>query len=136
MSNLELLSKSIDEVASQIRARAISPVELVKAELEHTQRLGSTVNSFVTLLEEQALQRARDLEAELVSGKYRGPLHGIPFGVKDSITIAGIRTRWTKVLADWTPEETAPAVSRMQDARCRSHPLSPNPPKDVLGDSP
>ncbi|MBI4232987.1 MAG: amidase [Chloroflexi bacterium] len=117
MSNLELLSQTISDVAPQVRARAISPVELVRAALEHIHTLRSSVNSFITVLDDRALQRAREMEAELARGVYRGPLHGIPFGVKDNITTAGIKTTaGSKILADWVPEEDAPVVTKMLEA--------------------
>ena len=117
MSNLELLSQTISDVAPHIRSKAVSPVELVTAELEHIERLRPTINSFITVLDERALQRAKELEAALARGEYRGPLHGIPFAVKDNITTAGVKTTaGSKILADFVPQEDAPVVTRMQEA--------------------
>lgn len=117
MSNLDLLSKSISEMANLIRAKAVSPVDLVNAELEHISSLNPCTNSFITILSDQALQRARELGDELADGSYRGPLHGIPFAVKDNICTGGIKTTaGSKILADWVPDEDAPVVTKMKDA--------------------
>ena len=114
MSNLELLSQTISEIAPLIRGKAVSPVELVSAELEHISSLHSTINSFITVLGDRALQRAKDLEDALVHGDYKGALHGIPFAVKDNISTAGTRTTaGSKFLADFVPEEDALVVSKM-----------------------
>ena len=117
MSNLELLSKTISEVAPRIRDKTLSPVELVTAELEHIQTVSSSVNSFITVLADQALEAARKAETEISRGQYRGPLHGIPYGVKDSILTPGIKsTGGSKILADFVPEEGTPLVSMMEEA--------------------
>lgn len=114
MSNLELLSQTISEIAPLIRDKAISPVELVSAELEHIDSLHSSINSFITVLGDRALQRAKELEDALVHGDYKGALHGIPFAVKDNISTAGTRTTaGSKFLADFVPEEDALVVSKM-----------------------
>ena len=117
MSNLELLSKTISEVAPRIRDKTLSPVELITAELEHIQTVSSSVNSFITVLADQALEAARKAETEISRGQYRGPLHGIPYGVKDSILTPGIKsTGGSKILADFVPEEGTPLVSMMEEA--------------------
>ena len=117
MSNLDLLSKTISEVAPQIRARALSPVELVTAALEHIDKMRTPINSFITVLADQALEAARKAEEEISQGTYRGPLHGIPYAVKDNITTKGIRTTaGSKILADWVPDEDAQVVTKMREA--------------------
>ena len=117
MSNLDLLSKTISEVAPQIRARALSPVELVTAALEHIEKMRTPINSFITVLADEALEAARKAEEEIAQGSYRGPLHGIPFAVKDNITTKGIRTTvGSKILADWVPDEDATVVTKMREA--------------------
>lgn len=117
MSNIELLSKTLSDVAAQIKKKAISPVDLVRAELDHIEKMGPVINSFITVLADQALESARRLEAELMDGKYRGPLHGIPFGAKDNLMTAGIRTTaGSKILKDWVPEEDTTAITRAREA--------------------
>jgi aspartyl-tRNA(Asn)/glutamyl-tRNA(Gln) amidotransferase subunit A len=117
MSDLELLSATISEVAPKIRLKTISPLDLVKAQLEHIEKLSSSVNSFITIMGEQALARAKDLENDLMSGNYRGPLHGIPFGVKDNLSTDGVTTTaGSKILANFVPDEDAIVVAKMQKA--------------------
>ena len=117
MSNLELLSQTISEIAPLIRSKTVSPVDLVKAELEHVSILRPAINSFITVLEDRGLERAKEMENALVHGDYRGALHGIPFGVKDNIATAGTKTTaGSKIMADYVPEEDAVVVSKMYAA--------------------
>ena len=117
MPDAELVTLTISELAPRIKAREISPVELTEAALAQVDRLQPTLNSFITILHEGARSQAKEQEAALMRGEYRGPLHGIPIGIKDNIATAGIRTTvGTKVLADHVPTEDAFVVSRMQEA--------------------
>ena len=117
MTASELISLTISELAPRIKAREISPVELTEAALAQADRLQPTLNSFITILHEQAMNQAREAEAALMRGEYRGPLHGIPIGIKDNIATAGIRTTvGSKVLADQIPEEDALAVRKCKEA--------------------
>lgn len=117
MADTTLLTMSIAELAPQIKARALSPVELTEAALAQADRLQPRLNSFITLLHEQARLRAKEQEAALMRGEYHGPLHGIPIGIKDNIATAGIRsTVGSKVLAKHIPTEDAYVVSRCKEA--------------------
>ena len=108
---------SLTEAARLIRSRDLSPVSLVRAYLERIDRLNDRLNAFITVTSEPALARARELEDELARGGWRGPLHGIPLGLKDNIDTAGVRTTAASaVLADRVPDESAPVVSRLEDA--------------------
>ena len=117
MTGAELSSMTISELAPKIKARQISPVELTEAALAQADRLQPILNSFITILHDQARSQAKEQEAALMRGEYRGPLHGIPIGIKDNITTAGIRsTVGSKVLSDYVPEEDALTVSRCKEA--------------------
>ena len=117
MSDIELLTLSIADLAAKIRARQVSPVELTQAALAQADRLQPTLRSFITILHEQALRQAKEQEAALARGEFRGPLQGIPIGVKDNIATAGIRTTvGSKVLADYVPGEDAHVVRLCQAA--------------------
>ncbi len=117
MADSALVTLTISELASRIKAKAISPVELTEAALAQADRLQPTLNTFITILHEQARRQAKELEAALMRGEYRGPLHGIPIGIKDNIATAGIRTTvGSKVLTDHVPEEDAHVVSRCKEA--------------------
>src|SRR5262249_11451246 len=117
MADTTLVTMTISELAPKIKAKAISPVELTEAVLAQVDRLQPTLNSFITILHAQARQQAREQEAALMRGEYRGPLHGIPIGIKDNIATAGIRTTvGSKVFTDYVPEEDAYVVSRCKEA--------------------
>ena len=83
---------SVAEAASLIAAKRISPVELTRAYLARIERLNGTLHAYVRVLDDEALAAARAAEAEILAGRYRGPLHGIPIGLKDIYDTAGIPT--------------------------------------------
>ena len=113
----ELLKLTISELAAQIKARQVSPVELTEAALTQADRLQPILNSFITIMHDQALRQAKEQEAALARGEYRGPLQGIPIGIKDNLATAGIRTTvGSKVLADYIPQEDAHVVRLCQAA--------------------
>ncbi len=117
MPNDELLDLTISELAPRIEAREVSPVELTEAALARADRLQPRLNSFITLLHERALEKARQMEQELADGRYRGPLHGIPIGIKDNIETQGIRsTVGSLMLADNVPDEDARVVTLCEEA--------------------
>ena len=117
MADSDLCQLTISELAPKIKAREISPVELTEAALARADRLQPTLNSFITILHDQARSQAKEQEEALMRGEYRGPLHGIPVGIKDNIAIAGIRcTVGSKVLADHVPAEDALVVTRCKEA--------------------
>ncbi len=104
MANLELLKLTISEMAPKIQSGEVSPVELTEAALAQADRLQPMLNSFITILRDQAMDQAREQEAALARGEYLGPLQGIPIGIKDNIATGGIRTTvGTKVLSDNVP---------------------------------
>src|SRR5438309_7362032 len=82
----------LTEASALIKARRLSPVELTQAILDRIDRLDASVGAFITVTGERALAAAREAEQEIGRGRYRGPLHGIPFGVKDTHYTRGIRT--------------------------------------------
>lgn len=108
---------TIEEAAGHIRSGSISPVELTRAYLERIERFDPQVNAFITVTDRQALARARELEAELSKGMWRGPLHGIPIALKDNIDTAGILTTAASALfANRIPDEDAEVVRRLKQA--------------------
>jgi len=117
MAATELLTLTIAELAPKIRTREVSPVELTEAALAQAERLQPTLGSFITILHDAARKQAREQEAALMRGEYRGPLHGIPIGIKDNLATAGIRTTvGSKVLANNVPTEDAEVVRRCKEA--------------------
>jgi aspartyl-tRNA(Asn)/glutamyl-tRNA(Gln) amidotransferase subunit A len=108
---------SISEAAELLRQKKISPVDLANACLDRIDRLNPVLNAFITVTHESARPQARVAEAEIQRGDWRGPLHGIPIGLKDLIDTAGIRTTCGSALfADRVPTEDAEVVQRLKRA--------------------
>lgn len=106
---------AIAQVSEQIRRGKISPVDLVRECLEKIERLNPSLNSFVTVTAETALAEARQAEAEIHAGHWRGRLHGIPMGLKDLIDTAGVRTTAASaVFRDRIPEQNAEVATKLR----------------------
>ena len=115
MTDLHFMT--IAQASAQIKARKLSPVELTKAFLDRVRRFDGSLNSHLLVLEEQALAAAAQAEAEIASGGWKGPLHGIPIGLKDIYNTAGIRTTAHSALfKDHIPTEDAFTVSLLREA--------------------
>jgi aspartyl-tRNA(Asn)/glutamyl-tRNA(Gln) amidotransferase subunit A len=100
-----------------IKNRKISPVELTQAYLSRIERVNPAINAYVTVTADEALSQARRAEDEIAHGNYRGPLHGIPFSIKDNIATRGIRTTaGSKLLGNWVPDFDATVVAKLKDA--------------------
>lgn len=82
----------VGTLAQAIRDRSISPVEVMEATLAQIKRLQHSVNAFISVPEDQAMTAAQRAEAAVMAGKPLGPLHGVPFSVKDLLATAGVRT--------------------------------------------
>ena len=99
---------SITKAAGLIRAGQLSPVELISACLEKVNACDDKIHAFITLVPEAALAASRIAEEEIRKGQWRGPMHGIPYGHKDNICTAGIRTTaHSNQLRDWHPATSA-----------------------------
>jgi len=108
---------TIAEAATLIGKRELSPVELVESRLARIDRLDGELHSFIRVLPEAARTGARAAEAEIMAGRYRGPLHGIPIGLKDIYETKGVPTTGhSKVLVDHVPQQDATSVRRLRDA--------------------
>src|SRR5262245_6818355 len=83
MADAPLHYRSMDELGRLLRARELSCRELIAAQLARIEAIESRVNAFIMLMAEEALREAETLDRELVAGQDRGPLHGMPIGVKD-----------------------------------------------------
>lgn len=113
----ELLFENIETVSSLIQNKKLSPVELTELSINRIKEHDPTLNAFITLMEEEAINQARTLEKEIYDGKVRGFLHGIPISVKDLLQTKGIRTTGgSKVFEDWIPNKDATSVQKMKDA--------------------
>ena len=117
MSASDLLQLSISEISLRIKSREISPVELTEAALTAAEKLQPQLNSFITILNQQAMAQARAAESKIMNGEYLGPLHGIPIGIKDNIETQGIRTTvGSKVLSNHIPKADAHVVTLCKNA--------------------
>ena len=115
MSDLHWLTAS--EAARAFAARTLSPVELMTALLDRIGRLDPRVNAFIRLDAEAAMTMARNAEAEIAAGRIRGPLHGVPVGIKDIIDVAGLpTTSHSKILVDNIAAADAVAVGKLRQA--------------------
>jgi len=113
----DLCFLTIAEAADLIRTRELSPVELVDAHLARIAAIDPQLNAFITVTAELAREQARQAQRELAAGRHRGPLHGIPFGLKDLFNTRGIlTTAHSKVLIHNVPNEDAAAVTKLYDA--------------------
>jgi aspartyl-tRNA(Asn)/glutamyl-tRNA(Gln) amidotransferase subunit A len=113
----DLTKLSLREAADLIRKEKISPVELTKACLARIDRVNPALNAFITIMGESALAQAREAEAEVLRGKWRGPLHGVPIALKDLFDTAGVRTTGgSAVFKDRIPTEDAEVVRRLKAA--------------------
>lgn len=90
----ELAFYSILQLASLIKNKKITSVELTKVFLNRLKKWGDTLQSVITLTEDLAMQQAAQADAEIRAGKYKGPLHGIPYGLKDLFAVKGYKTTW------------------------------------------
>lgn len=103
-------------LATLIRSRQLSPIEVLQAHLDRIEAVNPAVNAIVTVAE-TAMGAARAAEAALLAGDGVGPLHGVPFTVKDSIDTAGVLTqRGSPIFAGRTPTQDAVSVARMKAA--------------------
>ena len=108
---------TIAEAARLIEKRELSPVELVDSRLNRVARLDGRLHSFIEVLADAARHAARAAETEIAAGKYRGPLHGIPIGLKDIYETAGVATTGhTKVMQHHVPQTDAFSVRRLREA--------------------
>ncbi|HEU4434603.1 MAG TPA: amidase [Pyrinomonadaceae bacterium] len=112
-----MLELSIAEVSSLLRRKGISPVDLTNACLDRIEQLSPSLNAFITVMHDSALAQAREAEAEIRRGNWRGPLHGVPVGLKDLIDTAGTKTTCgSELFADRVPADDADVVRRLKDA--------------------
>ncbi len=117
MADQALTRKSARELASLIKSRAVSPVEVLDAHLAEIGRKNPKLNAIVTLAADQARVAARAAEDAVMQGTALGPLHGLPIGIKDVTVTAGIRTTFgSPLFEDNVPAEDAEVVRRLKAA--------------------
>lgn len=113
----ELAFYSVAELSSLIKNRKISSVELTEFFLSRINQYADTLEAIVTVTRERALEQARKMDQEIEAGKYRGPLHGIPYGAKDLLAVEGYKTTWGAMpFKDQTIHKTATVVKKLDEA--------------------
>ena len=117
MSALELEQLTLAETTARIRAKKISVVELTRQFLDRIERFNPRLNAYQTITADGAMKQARGLDRELKGNKWRGPLHGMPFSLKDNLATRGVKTTaGSKQLADWVPDFDATVVEKLKAA--------------------
>ncbi len=117
MDQLEICYMSAGDLGRSIKSREISPVEVIEAHLSRIRATEPALNSFITLLPEEALAAARQAERDISAGRYRGPLHGIPAGLKDLFNTGGVRTTsGSRIFDTFIPAEDCTVAARFREA--------------------
>jgi Asp-tRNA(Asn)/Glu-tRNA(Gln) amidotransferase A subunit family amidase len=115
--NDEIAFAPVHVLSRWVQARQVSSVQLTELALARLERYQPQLNCTITLIREQALAEAETADREIGHGKYRGPLHGIPYGVKDLLDTAGIRTTWgAEPFRNRVPKDDATVVARLRAA--------------------
>jgi hypothetical protein len=116
-STTDLHFLTIAEAANLIERRQLSPIALTRAFLDRIAAIDPQLNAYLLVTAEQALDQARIAEAEIMAGNYRGPMHGIPFALKDIYCTAGIRTTsHSRTRANYIPDFDATIVAKLHQA--------------------
>jgi aspartyl-tRNA(Asn)/glutamyl-tRNA(Gln) amidotransferase subunit A len=113
----DVLFQTVAELSAGIRARRLSPVELTESYLHRIQALNGRLNAFTTVTADLAREQARAAEREIARGRWRGPLHGVPYGAKDLLATVGTRTTWGAApCREQRFERDATVVRRLREA--------------------
>jgi aspartyl-tRNA(Asn)/glutamyl-tRNA(Gln) amidotransferase subunit A len=117
MEKRDLPMLTVTALAQRIAKKEVSPVEVVQAYLERIEALNPQLHAFLTVCHDAALQTARAAEQAIVRGQYRGPLHGIPYAVKDQLYTRGIRTTGgSPMFAEFVPDHDATVIAKLHQA--------------------
>jgi Asp-tRNA(Asn)/Glu-tRNA(Gln) amidotransferase A subunit family amidase len=113
----DLAFYSVSDLAYLIKNQKVTSEQLTKMYLDRLKKYGPKLECVITITEELAMKQAKQADAEIAKGKYRGPLHGIPFGVKDLLSAKGYKTTWGSVpYKDQVIDEDATVVRHLEDA--------------------
>ncbi len=113
----ELAFWPVRDLAELVRTKQVTSVELTTMYLDRLKKFGPKLECVVSLTEERAMEQARQADAEIKKGKYRGPLHGIPYGAKDLLAVKGTQTTWgSNIYKEQTIDETATVIQKLDDA--------------------
>jgi len=117
LTTINLEQATINRLSQQIREKEISPIELTVETLNKIHDVNASLNAFTTVTEEYAMKKAREAENDIMSGKYLGPLHGIPYSLKDLIDTKGILTTYGySSHQDYIPDSNAAVYEKMESS--------------------
>ena len=117
MQQRDLPFLTVAQLSQLIESREVSPVEVTQSYLARIDELDFKFNAYLAVSRREALEAAREAEAAIVRGEYRGPMHGIPVAVKDQFWTKGVRTTGgTRILADFVPDEDATIIANLKRA--------------------
>ncbi|HWZ44398.1 MAG TPA: amidase [Candidatus Saccharimonadales bacterium] len=117
MLSEDILYLPVTGLARMVRQKQLSPVKLTESYLERSRKLGARLNAYANLTPELAMKQAHAAEKEIAAGKYRGPLHGIPYAAKDLLAVKGYPTTWgARPYAQQTFDYDAGVVHRLEAA--------------------
>ena len=117
MDRADIPFLTVADLSRLIESKQVSPVEVVEAYLERIDQVDGKINSYITVSRDEARQAAREAEQAIMGGGYLGPMHGIPYAVKDQIYTKGIRTtNGSSILADFVPDEDATVIANLTKA--------------------
>lgn len=113
----ELISKSVDELAPLIKSKSLSPVDLTESVLDYAEATQGKVNAYLAIYREEAVEAAKNAEAEIMQGNYRGMYHGIPMGIKDNFYFKNKQTTMaSKIHKDFVASYDATVVEKLKEA--------------------
>lgn len=111
------LKWDLSTLSEQLRNKKISPVEVTKAVLDRIEALNPQLNAFLTVMKDAAIREAKTAEEDIISGDYKGVLHGVPVGLKDLIYTKGVRTTMgSEIYKDYIPDFSATVVEKLEQA--------------------
>jgi aspartyl-tRNA(Asn)/glutamyl-tRNA(Gln) amidotransferase subunit A len=117
MIGQDVLYLTVAELAEKIKSGELSPVELTEAYLARSEKYGPQLNAYATLTPDLARQQAKQAQTEIRAGRYKGPLHGIPYAAKDLLAVPGYPTTWgAKPLLNQHFDITATVIEKLTDA--------------------
>src|SRR4030066_191034 len=134
MDSKELCYLSAGQLGRMIQKKEVSPVEVIEAHLARVEALEPELNSFIAFVPEKAMEEARKAEKEILAGRYQGPLHGIPLGLKDLYYVKGMpNTAGTKLFQNFIPDFDSTVSTKLKKAgtillgKLNMHPLAYGP---------
>src|SRR5699024_5469420 len=113
----ELIGKAVEELAPLIKNKEVSPVELTEAVLGQVDKTEETINAYMEVYRDEALDSAKKAEDEIAKGKYRGMYHGIPMGIKDNVYFKDkVSTMSSKIHKDFVSDHDATVIAKLREA--------------------